>query len=302
MSSSSSARTELRLVLARNLGLSAQSLLGERVEFVWHGETRFKHFSSDDQHEQNVITSFATSAAKAILQALPERLQFDIPSLDASKLRNTLLGNSEYVDLRALVTFCWSVGIPVIGLRVTPLAQKRMHAMVASYAGRYVVMLARETNHQTVAAFTLAHELGHIFLGHLNDDLMIVDAKSSMEVGSDDVEEQQADEFAHSLLLGKAAAEITFDNTAYNAPGLAHAAAQATKGTQVHPAAVVLSFAHQQSDWARGMSALKFIEKPNKEFPVWRAINQIAAHELDMSLPNQDTAEFLSKLLDLEHV
>lgn len=40
---SRSARVELRFALARNLGLSPKSLLGDRVEFVWKDEARFKH-------------------------------------------------------------------------------------------------------------------------------------------------------------------------------------------------------------------------------------------------------------------
>ena len=42
---SPSARAELRFALARNLGLSAKALVGERVDFVWRDTARFKHLA-----------------------------------------------------------------------------------------------------------------------------------------------------------------------------------------------------------------------------------------------------------------
>lgn len=301
MSSSPSARIELRFILSRNLGLSARSLIGERAEFVWRGAPKFKHFAANNDQEKSVIASFASAASHAILSSLPEESKIVIPRLTAMELRRVILKNSRYVNLRALVVFCWSIGIPVVQLRITPLPQKRMHAMVVALEGRYVVLLAKESNFPTITAFTLAHELGHIFLKHLDENSMIVDAKGSMEVTSDDEEEINADQFAEILLLGESNGKITFDEGHYNAPGLASAAINATKDARIDPAAVVLAFAHQQSDWARGMSALKFIEPENKEMPVWRAVNNIAANQLDLSISNPDTAEFIHKFLELSN-
>lgn len=50
--SSPSARAELRFALSRKLGLSPQSLLGERVEFVWQDEARFKNLTAGDAFQR----------------------------------------------------------------------------------------------------------------------------------------------------------------------------------------------------------------------------------------------------------
>ncbi len=129
-----SARAELRFALARNLGISPKALIGERVEFVWRDQARFKNLSGQDAAEQAALNSFGTSIGRSLLQASSNGLS--LVSAAALDIRKTILASRPVVDLLGLLATCWTVGIPVVCLRVFPLRTKAMHAMVIELAGR----------------------------------------------------------------------------------------------------------------------------------------------------------------------
>ena len=62
-------------------------------------------------------------------------------------------------------------------LRIFPLKNKAMHAMVVRVRGRYAILLGRDATYPAPVAFTLAHELGHVLLGHLGDAPALVDLR-----------------------------------------------------------------------------------------------------------------------------
>ena len=139
---SRSARVELRFALARNLGLSPKSLLGDRVEFVWKDEARFKHLLVKGGEQQSILTSFCITVGRLVLRASPER--GPVVGISAEGLRGAVLRSRPFVDLVGLLASCWGLGIPVVHLRVFPLPAKSMHATVVTSGGRYAVLLGRE--------------------------------------------------------------------------------------------------------------------------------------------------------------
>ncbi len=68
---SPSGRAELRFALARRLGLEPKPLLGERVEFVWNDEAKFKHLSAEGEAQKAALTSFGMSIGHLLLRATP---------------------------------------------------------------------------------------------------------------------------------------------------------------------------------------------------------------------------------------
>ena len=101
--SSPSARAELRFALARRLGLEPKPLLGERVEFVWNDEARFKHLSTEDAAQRAALTSFGMSVGRLLLRAT-SGVPIDI--LDAAGLRDAILRGSRFVDLNSIIATC----------------------------------------------------------------------------------------------------------------------------------------------------------------------------------------------------
>ena len=293
---SPSARAELRLALCRRLGLSPQALLGERVEFYWDDSARFKHLKVHNADEQAAIASFGIALGRDLLVATPEPAANIIwQDSDAESLRASILRNRPFVDLPSIIGACWSFGIPVIHLAVVPLEAKHMHAMVVKHGERFAIMLARNIRYPAMAAFTLAHELGHILLGHVEDAVALVDLESSTDDPDGDSQEQAADAFALTLLAGSIDPVIETDRKDFNAPTLADAAMRASTQYHVEPGTIALSLAYRDGSWARTMSALKFIYGDIP--PVTDEINRLAHKMFNWDALVDDAAIYIQNIM-----
>jgi hypothetical protein len=292
---SPSSRAELRFALSRRLGLAPKPLLGERVEFFWDDAARFKHLRVHQAQEQSAIASFGISLGRDLISATPKPDGFDWQSTTALQLRRSIIKNRPFVDLQSLVAASWSFGIPVVYLNVVPLETKSMHAMVVRYQDRFAILLARNTRYPAMLAFTIAHELGHVLLGHIGDSLALVDLENPAENRDDDIQEQEADVFALNLLTGTSNPIIEPDRVEFNAPTLARAAIEASSQHQVEPGMIALSLAYRDGSWARTMSALKFIYGGNVELP--DAINRLARKSLEWDKLSSEAADYLEKIM-----
>ena len=293
---SPSGRAELRLALCRRLGLSPKALLGERVEFYWDDSARFKHLKVHDAEEQAAIASFGIALGRDLLIATTEPAShITWQNSDAESLRASILKRRRFVDLASIIGACWSFGIPVIHLAVVPLEAKHMHAMVVKHRERFAILLARNIPYPAMAAFTLAHELGHILLGHVEDDVALVDLESSTDDPDGDAQEQAADAFALTLLTGSTDPVIETDRKDFNAPSLADAAMRASAEYQVEPGTIALSLAHRDGSWARSMSALKFIYGDIP--PVTGEINRLAHIMLNWDALVDDAAVYIQNVM-----
>jgi hypothetical protein len=298
--SSLSAQAELRFSVARRLGLDPRSLLDDRdaPRFLWQEEARFKHLSGEDDLEQAGITSFGKAVASILVAASPEGAG-GIAGAASSDLRELILRSGRpYVDLVDLLSLAWSSGVPVGHLRIFPWPQKRMAAMTVGVKDRWVVLLGKDARYPAPISFYLAHELGHIALGHLSADRVIVDLEevqgSSMDI--DDVEERAADEFAMALLTGEPHPVVLPAVSGAASPReLARVALAAAEELQIEPGTLAQSFGYSTGDWATATGSLRYIY--SKPAPVWGHVNRIARRQLSFEALPPDAAEFLETVL-----
>ena len=290
---SPSGRAELRFALARRLGLEAKPLLGERVEFIWNDEARFKHLSTERQEERAVLASYGIAIGRLLLRATLARTEINVGG--AAGLREAILSAHRYVDLQSLVTTCWALGIPVIHLRVFPLEAKSMHAMVVTVEGRFAVLLGRDASYPAPIAFTLAHELGHILLRHLEGSQALIDLEDPATAADGDVQENEADAFALTLLTGSAKPDIQTNVDRFNAPTLAGAVLDAGPRHRIEPGTLALCLAYHRDAWPTANAALRFIYTERK--PVWREINGIADMEIDWDGLGHESAHYLRNVM-----
>ncbi|WP_312887118.1 ImmA/IrrE family metallo-endopeptidase [Rhizobium laguerreae] len=293
MAASPSSRAELRFALARKLGLSPKPLLGERVEFIWKDKARFKHLSVHDFNQQDAMTSFGVSVGRLLLHATMET--HPVNSISATSLRQAVLSNANYVDLQTLLATCWAIGIPVIHLRVFPLDTKSMHAMVVEDRGRHAILLGRDANYPAPVAFTLAHELGHIMLGHLEGASAIVDLEESTEFEDGDPQEQEADEFALTLLTSTPSPDIRTNISQFGARALAKAVLEAAPRYGIEPGTLALCLAYREKMWPTAIASLRHIYSESK--PVWNEVNSIANQQLDWGQLDEESAEYLHNVM-----
>lgn len=287
-----SGRAELRFALARRLGLEPKPLLGERVEFVWNDEARFKHLSAQDQAQKAALTSFGMSVGRLLLRATPGD---PTEIADGGVIRDAILTGSPFVDLGSLIATCWALRVPVIHLRVFPLEAKSMHAMVVHVDGRFAILLGRDAGYPAPVAFTLAHELGHVMLGHLADAPALVDLEDPALATDGDEQEDEADRFALTLLTGSPEPDIQTNLDHFNAPTLAAAVLEAAGRYAVEPGTLALCLAHRRHAWPVAMSAMKFIYSERK--PAWREVNGIADGELDWDALGDEAGHYLRNVM-----
>ena len=293
LNSDPSGRAELRFALARRLGLSPKSLLGERVEFVWQDEAHFKHVTTEDAAQRAALTSFGMSIGGLLIKATPHASP--LGEVDALQLRNAVLAERHFVDLRGLLSICWGIGIPVVHLRVFPLEKKAMHAMVVRIGDRYAILLGRDARYPAPVAFTLAHELGHVLLGHLHGVPALAELKDPATATEKDDQESEAGEFGLTLLTARPEPAIETSLTDFNAPTLADAANRAAPHYRIEPGTLALILAHSRRAWPVAMSALKFIYTSPR--PVWRDVNGIAAGQLAWDEIPVDAADYVRSVL-----
>ena len=287
-----SGRAELRFALARRLGLEPKPLLGERVEFVWNDEARFKHLSAQDLAQKAALTSFGMSVGRLLLRATSgEAIEIAGPDV----IRRAIISTSPFVDLGSLIAACWALRIPVIHLRVFPLEAKSMHAMVVHVNGRFAILLGRDAGYPAPVAFSLAHELGHVMLGHLAGAPALVDLEDPVLATDSDEQEDEADRFALTLLTGAPEPDIRTNLNHFNAPTLAAAVLDAAGRYAIEPGTLALCLAHRRHAWPVAMSAMKFIYSERK--PAWREVNGIADGELDWDVLGEEAGHYLRNVM-----
>ena len=293
---SPAAQAELRFSIARKLGLDPRSLLGEEEpRFIWNDSARFKGFTGDAGAERPVLASFGTALSRMLLQATPPvDLQGTTPS--ASELRKMMLGARAHIGLVELMMAAWGLGIPVIHLRVYPLAAKRMSAMSVRVGDRFAILMARDATYPAPLAFHLAHELGHIFLNHLKEGDAIIDLASVDELNSgDDPEEMAADAFALELLTGRPEVAFQVEGEGRGARQLASESQRIGIEERIEPGTVALAFGYATKRWDTASAALRHIY--THPYDAWRAINQVAMHHLQWSALSDESESFVRAVI-----
>jgi len=292
---SASSQADLRFTLARKLGLDPRSLLDDETpKFVWEDSAKFKNFRGDMQDARPAISSFGTALGRMIINGCTNY----IPPYNYNplELRQSILASHPFVDITGLIAFMWGVGIPVIHLRVHPLAAKHMCAMTVRVGDRYAVLLARDANYPASTAFYLAHEIAHIALGHLSDGGAVVDMDDPTErVEETDPEEIAADRYALQLLTGYPTLDVENTGKGRSARQLATEVMRAAQKNAIEPGTLALCYGYTTKDWPTAQKAMHFIY--DKPLPVWEGINRIAATQIQWGELSDESSSYVRAVM-----
>lgn len=287
--SSTSAQAELRFTVARKLGIRPSSLLYDgEPSFAWSDTTRFKNLGATSIREQQILGGFATSLARVMIAACEQPPPPLSRRVTAMELRNLVTPH----DLHDVLTVTWLLGIPVLQTRVFPLRHKRMHAASTSIGGRHAIIVGLATPFPSKASFAIAHELGHLFLGHTREARSFLDIGDPAE-GQIDDEEGAANQFALEYLTGSPDPQIDASTADYNSTSLATAARDSGRKLGIDPGVLVQSFAYRHNDWARGTAALQLLG----EVDVAAYVNGLARAMFEWTRLSDDDASFLQAAL-----
>lgn len=291
---SPSAQAELRFSVARKLGLDPRSLVDEEgPHFMWDDSAKYKNFKGDER-ERLAITSFGASVSRMLLDGVPSYAV--LQGLDAGTLHASILNSQKYVRFQDLLALLWSIGVPTIHLQVHPLAAKHMCAMSVSINDRYAVLLAKDAKYPASTAFHLAHEIGHIVLGHVEQDSAVIDMEDPVEYAHQgDEEEDFADQFALELLTGDPNFTVEKVGRGRSARQLAEQAIAISEERRIEPGTLALCYGYVTNEWATVQAAMPFIYR--EAIPVWQVTNHIAAKQIDWDLMGEENASFVHAVM-----
>lgn len=285
---------QAKLYLARALSLRIRpfSESPPRVEFDIPAEKRFKRSAKTTDSDIEVAIALARSASRIALSATAA--PFTAPPPSASVIRQHILDQGHpWVGLTQLLDYCWSLGVPVLHL-ATKLLGKKMDGIAMSNRGRPSIVLSNKRAHGFLL-FHLAHELGHIALGHVNENSAIVDddLSQSNAAAERDPLEQAADQFAIELLTGNANSRLVLRQWV-KGPELARMAVQYGRDHQIDPTHVALNCAHSENSiFALCVSAVNEIANgPTDQQVITQRVNQYLSEDL-----NSDDEHLLRNLI-----
>lgn len=254
---------QAKLILAKALNLKIRPLVEDppRVEFDLPAMRRFKLNGKTTEDDVELAVSLARSASKLVLSAIDQ--PYTKPGSAADVREKILASGKQWIDLESLIEYCWEIGIPVIHL-ASALMKRKMDGIAMATKGRPTIVLS-SLKPSGFLLFHLAHELGHIALGHLEPNGAIVDNEIKKDLENKDASERDADNYALELLAGNHRNLIL---GRYEPPAkLARTVIDFGRRNGIAPTHVLLNCAYNGNFWGLCVNTLKILagERTDKE-------------------------------------
>ena len=297
---SESGLLELKAFAAKHFGLKigadGKLLRGNQAP------AKFKTKSNTDIGAVEASRGIATSCARIVARASKSHaVDKNLSMENPAELRNLALQLSKHnwVDFEALVKACWAVNVPVLYLPELGTVGQKMDGMVTFVSGKSVIILTKRAKPDWLL-FILAHEIGHIGRGHLDniEGEAILDETISKD-SNIDVQEIQANEYAVSLVTpdGK---ELKL-KTLLNAQAFANAAVRHGTEHGISPGHVILSAANNTKIGGKplfslGNAALNKLPANLVSRPVEEVCSEALAQNIDLDSVSSNSYEFLEKM------
>ncbi len=297
--STSAGAWEFVLMISRRLGLDAVALAGGNVCRLGEvSEPRFKHTVRVSSEDLGPASLIAGALAKVIVAATPTKGA--ARQRTAAQVREAVLASgAARVDFDTLLNFTWQHGIPVIPLPYLPNGVKKMDAAALRVGDRPAIVIARHNESKAWLSFILAHELGHILLGHVPANGSIIEGSihdtATFEAESQlDKQEREANDFAHAVLGGDAAdAVVSQWGLRASDMQLVDAALAAAPALRTAPGQLILRYAFLTRRWMQASMALRFMAD---DVDAQGALVKRLSEEVDTGQIGDDLQDFVEKV------
>lgn len=178
-------------------------------------------------------------------------------TMSSRQAREAILQRRQFVDLDSLLDFAWECGIAVVHLSQMPKRLKKFSGLAMFAGNAPVIVLGAKTDSAPWLAFHLAHELGHILLGHVAVGSPVL---ADVDIGQVDTDEDEvaADRFGCELLTGipEPTARAEYGMTAAK---LASAVRSEAKRLRADPGVIALMYGFHAERMAVSQGALKLM-------------------------------------------
>jgi hypothetical protein len=285
--------------MADLLNLDLKSLLdtSQEVRFNTSPDTKFKQHNSKNKDYPYAAQALASRVAELLAYGID--VDFTPLPTDVKEIRTEILtspqppleNGAKTVNLTSLLQYCWSKGIIVAYFNHFPNNIKKFAGLIQWQSERPVIILSSNHKYNAKFAFDLAHELGHLALGHLQQGILI---DENIEINCTDEEENQANQFAASLLLGDCDNCFGDKHFHNNNHLIKHAKIKAEENPTVEIDSIILNNAWHHNNWGFAIKALNKLEVSVNGHKI---INQYLADRLDWDRFDDETYEYLEKVL-----
>ncbi|MBX3269798.1 MAG: ImmA/IrrE family metallo-endopeptidase [Sandaracinaceae bacterium] len=287
---------EALVMISRYIGIDPARLRDPEADLALPTPThvKFKRSRGSSAEDVSLAQNLAVQVMRHAMVGTPAApKQLPTSALD---IRAQILDKGEaWVGLEGLLHFLWDHGVPVLHVANYPRSAKRMDGLATRVGDRPGIVVSVGRKNSSWLLFVLAHELGHICLGHVEANGVLTDA--NVDADSEDDEEKAANEFAVELLTGSARRTWRATGTWPNARDLARYAIHHGRQHQIDPGHIALSYANNKNFYPVAVAALKLIEpKPRGG----RTIDDIMAERLDWSRLPEEASEFLMRMTQIE--
>ena len=279
--------------IAQRLNLDLKSLLAEDEEprFKPLPHTKFKYHQQNQAETPNIAYQIATRVAETVAQAT--NLPFRSLPANSYEMRSEILAKHSLVNLSSLLDYCWEKGIAVVYFNNYPNQQRKITGMIQWQGNQPVIVLSSSKTESARLAFHLAHELGHLALGHVKQgEGILID--EDIKEDSNDQEEVESNEFATYLLVDG------FDNcfqrhTIYNNYQLRKRIEKIIeKEPTIDPCAIAFNYGWHTGKFGCAQKAVNQIDgsKDGNEI-----INQFLEAQINWDDLSEDHADYLDQIL-----
>lgn len=296
---SSDGVAELCALLSRRLSLDyaalVQGLIRQKEASL---SVAYKHRADATPLSLQASTCIATSLAQAVISAMPTPYT-PISPLAADFTALARRTGDGIVGLSSLIDACWASGVPVIPLPNLPVGVRKMDGAVIRVGDRPAIIVSKKKSSQAWLAFILAHEIGHIGCGHLEQDGSIIDVSLQEQAtyeteSSTDAHEREADKFALDMLGGSAADLAVSDWPIWASP-VDMAVRSRALGSKfgIESGHFVLRYAFKSKRWPDAMTALRYLsEDADAEMVMKSGLKR----NLNLDLVAEDIRDFVCQI------
>lgn len=290
---------ELALLLARRLSLDVAALMEGRISPRGSAvDIAYKHQSENNKRNLLAATHIASATATAVIAA--SHIKYAPLSSDPLRLHQQIKATGDgVVAFHALLDFCWRAGLPVIPLPNLPVGVRKMDGAALLIGNRPAIVISKKRSSRAWLSFILAHEIGHIALGHLKQGSSIIDVSLKEEAtyaseSSSDTQERDADAYALSLLGGERISQHIGGWSHWLSPvELAVQSREVGELLGIEPGHVILRYAFATKRWSESSSALRFLsEDMNAE----TVLAQSLSKHLDLNKVSDDIRDLIEKV------
>ncbi len=291
--------SELAMLLGRRLSLDVAALLnGQLAPKGAMISVAFKHRAGLEQNSLAAASAIASSLAQAVLAALPTEYR-KLPSAPTKLQKLAMADGFPQLNFDALLNLCWNHGVPVIPLPHLPVGVRKMDGAALQIGERPVIVIAKKKSSRAWLSFILAHEIGHVALGHLTPGSTIVDV--SLQEGAtyatdeeQDTQEGQADRFALQLMGGDAVESEVSRWPGQMAPvELAVRSRTAAQLLHIEAGHFILRHAFLNRRWPDAVTALRFL---SEDFNPEAALLSQFEQRLDMDAVSEDMQDIVGRI------